>query len=80
MEHIKRSSSIFWMQSMFITKLEKKIYRVIIMEDRNMNTFEKTQKNIIEEMANSDQSATQLEEKKDENSCGAVRSYGRKLL
>ena len=31
-----------------------------------MNTFEKTQKNIIEEMANSDQSATQLEEKKDE--------------
>lgn len=65
---------------MFITKLEKKIYRVIIMEDRNMNTFEKTQKNIIEEMANSDQSATQLEEKKMKNSCGAVRSYGRKLL
>lgn len=45
-----------------------------------MNTFEKTQKNIIEEMANSDQSATQLEEKKMKNSCGAVRSYGRKLL
>ena len=41
-----------------------------------MNTFEKTQKNIIEEMANSDQSATQLEEKKDEKlmrSCPELR-------